>query len=463
MSIKRRLANWLLDTKDPVVSAALLDALKAQQAQWYTGASYESMAKEGYLGNPYVYACANYIANAVAGITWQAKTGHGTADESALDKHPLIDLLTRPNPQQGRTRFFRETMLYKMVGGNAYIMRVGPVDITRPPLELYNLRPDMVKPISDGTLQGIKHYERDLGNGRKEQIKPELILHLDDFDPLAQLTGPSPMQPGAKSVDQNNESRGHNVKLLQNGARLSGVLSTEQPMSEAEHTRMSDLIRERFGGSKKAGEILLAAGGLKWQDMGISPKDMDWLEGMKLSAREIAIVYAVPPELVGDSSNKTYSNYQEARQAFYQETILPVLDYLRDELNNWLVPLYGDGIYLDYNSDDIEALQEDRDKVHTRVQKDYTSGIITRNEARDMLGLEPDTSDPESDTFRKPTPVVGKPGDDTEDDTDAGKSGKKALDGKLPPMTAEEAAFASVMELYFGQLADDVVSRIENS
>lgn len=461
MSIKSRIANWLFETKEPVLSAALIEALKSQQAQWYTGASYEAMAKEGYLGNPYVYACINYIAKSVAGVTWQVKTGRGTDTETKLDKHPLLELLTKPNPQQGRTRFMTDTMSYWLVGGNAYVQRVGTNDPTIPPTELYNLRPDKVTPISDGTLQGIKYYERDL-NGVKEKIAAPLILHLDFFDPLARLTGPSPLIPGGKATDQNNEGRAWNVSLLQNGARPSGVLSTESSMSPDEQERFTELVRSKFSGSKKAGEIMLMGGGWTWQDIGANPKDMDWLEGMKLSAREIAIVYAVPPELVGDSSNKTYSNFQEARQAFYQETILPILDYLRDELNNWLVPLYGDGIYLDYNSDDIEALQEDRDKVHARAREDYKARIITRNEARNLIGLEPLVDDTSDTIEPPPQPVVTPNNDDKDPDKQDG--GKKALNpftGKLPPMTPEEEALCLVMQQYFADQAKEIVEKLE--
>jgi HK97 family phage portal protein len=456
MSIKQTLAKWL--TKDPIMSAALLEELKTLNAQWSIDDNYEKQINEGYLGNPYVYACINYIAKCTAGVSWQVKTGVGTDNESALDTHPLLELLKRPNPYRGRTRFMQEMISFLLTGGDCYIHRVGPLDITKPPKELYCLRPDKIKPISDGTILGVKYYERQKSDGVKEQIKPELILHLDFWSPLMEMTGPSPMRAGAHSIDQNNQGREWNVAALQNGARLSGLLSTDQQLDKASQERLEELVRTKFAGSKKAGQIMLAAGGLKWQDMGATPKDMDWLEGMKLSARETAIVYAVPPELVGDSSNKTYSNYQEARQAFYQETILPILDYLRDEFNNWLVPLYGDGVYIDYNSEDIEALQEDRDKVHARARDDFKARIITRNEARNLIGFEP-LVDETSDTIEPPQPVINP-----SKDPDKQEDGKKALDpftGKLPPMTPEEEGLALVMQQYFSDQAKEIVDKLE--
>ena len=128
---------------------------------------------------------------------------------------------------------------------------------------------------------------------------------------------------------------------------------------------------------------------MDWKDLALSPADMHWLEGLKLSAREIAIAFGVPPELIGDTSNKTYSNYQEARLAFYTETILPLMDWLKDELNNWLVPQFGDDrLYVDYDKDEIEALQEDRGAVWDRAMEAVRQGVLTRNEARLLLGYE---------------------------------------------------------------------------
>jgi hypothetical protein len=101
--------------------------------------------------------------------------------------------------------------------------------------------------------------------------------------------------------------------------------------------------------------------------------------------RRICSIFGVASELMGDSENKTYSNYQEARKALYEETILPLMDVFTAELNSWLVPLYGTGNVLDYDRDSIEALQEDREKKYN-----YLKGAdwISTNEKRDATGFD---------------------------------------------------------------------------
>jgi phage portal protein BeeE len=118
--------------------------------------------------------------------------------------------------------------------------------------------------------------------------------------------------------------------------------------------------------------------------MAMSPADMDWLSGRKMAQRDICAVYNVPPEMIGDSENKTYSTYQEARVAFYQETVLPLMDWLAAELNHWLLPRYGESdLVLEYDKEGIEALQEDRDALWARADHWW----LTPNEKRNMVGL----------------------------------------------------------------------------
>ena len=196
------------------------------------------------------------------------------------------------------------------------------------------------------------------------------------------------MEIAARSLDQNNASRAWNVGLLQNGARPSGALISQHPLPDDEFERLQEQINSKYVGAHNVGRPMILEGGLDWKEMGLSPQDMNWLEGARLSARELAIVLGVPPEMIGDSANKTYSNYQEARKAFYQETVLPKMDFIRDELNNWLTPLFGERLYLDYDRDDIEALQEERGAVWSRSIEAVKAGLLTPNEARETMGYE---------------------------------------------------------------------------
>lgn len=382
MQLFERIKVWF--QKQSRTTRAIV-AMMLGQPVW-TPKNYANFAKEGYQANVYVFACIRQIAMACAGIPWLVYRQGRRGKVEELDDHPMAKLLRRPNPWQGGGRFIENAVAFLMLSGNSYIEAVGPE--RGAPRELYALRPDRMKVIPGNAQQLVAGYQYTVG-GTAVTFGAEEVLHLKLFNPLDDWYGMSPIEAAARSIDQNNESRAWNVALLQNSARPPGALVTEHELSDEQYDRLKKEIQEKYAGSKNAGRPLLLEGGLDWKEMGLSPADMHWLEGLKLSAREIAIAFGVPPELIGDTANKTYSNYKEARQAFYTETVLPLMDWIRDELNNWLVPKFGDDkIYLDYDRDEIEALQEDREAVWKRAMEAVKIGVLTPNEARLLLGYE---------------------------------------------------------------------------
>lgn len=375
-AILKAITNWL--KKQSAINNILVTFYKNQPV--WSKPRFEELVEAGYITNVYVYRCVNVISQACAGIPWVLYNQRGELKE--IERSPLLNLISRPNPYQGQAKFIENMVSYLLLSGNSYIERVGPN--TGPPRELYTLRPDKMYVVGGDRLNPVSGYEyRDYGKTHKFDFKH--ILHLKTFSPLDYWYGLSPVRVADRSVVANNAAKAWNVSLLQNSARPSGALVTEH-LSDREQNRLKRQIDEKYEGAWNAGRPLLLSGGLDWKQMSLNPADMDWLAGQKLTAKEIAITFGVPPELIGDAESKTYANYKEGRSAFYMETILPLMDFLRDEWNNWLTPLFGQNLYLDYDKDQIEAIQEDRQIVWNQAITALEAGIITTDEAREMIG-----------------------------------------------------------------------------
>ncbi|MCK5556260.1 MAG: phage portal protein, partial [Alphaproteobacteria bacterium] len=117
-----------------------------------------------------------------------------------------------------------------------------------------------------------------------------------------------------------------------------------------------------------------------------SPKDMDWLAGKDVSAREIALAFNVPAQLIGINGSLTFSNFEQARLSLFEDAVLPLLDHVKDEINNWLTPQFGDDLAIEYDADKIDALAPRREKVWERMSK---ADFMTINEKRSALGFPP--------------------------------------------------------------------------
>lgn len=356
---------------------------------------YQDLAKEGYLKNAIVYRCVNEISKGAAAVPFMIKAG-----DQILDQHPVIDLLNRPNPLQSYSEFFSSLYGYLLLSGNSYVLKVG--SDRGAPTELHQLRPDRIQikgggnPIPeryDYIMNGkvAASYEVDQENGYSE------LKHIKLWNPLDDYYGCSPLAAAASEVDQHNMSSKHNVNLLNNGARPSGAVIFKPRddagmainLSEQQRAQLLTDLNNRFSGAGNAGRPLLLEGDFDWKEMGLSPKDMDFLNLKHLSATEIAMCFGVPSQLVGVPDAQTYANVAEARLALYEETIIPYLRKIESDLNEWLIPMFGDNLAIDFDIDAIPALSERRKKIYENVTSAVREGIMTRNEARERIGLEP--------------------------------------------------------------------------
>jgi HK97 family phage portal protein len=363
----------------------------------FTPRAYAQLADEGYRRNVIAYRAVSLVSRCAAAVPW---TLHRNG--ARLLSHPLLDLLHRPNPGQGGAELFGALFAFHLISGNAFLEAVSPLGADPaasnkrpPPRELWALRPDRMSiiPGAHGTPQSYRYsvdgtsvdFPVDLLTGRAR------VLHVRTFHPLDDWYGLSPLEAAAVSVDQHNDAAKWNASLLQSGGRPSGALVYRPPhpespdaLSPEQRSALKEELERFFTGADNAGRPLVLEGGLDWREMSISPKDMDWLAGKDVSAREIALAFHVPPQLIGISDSLTYANMEQARLALYDDAVLPLLDQFRDALNNWLAPMFGPDLVLGPDLDGVEALAPRREKTWARVA---AADFLTADEKRTMVGL----------------------------------------------------------------------------
>ncbi len=356
----------------------------------WTPRRYESLAEEGYRKNVVAYRCASMAAGAAAAVPWLL---YGEGGEE-IERHPLLSLLDRPNPLQDGVSFLENIFLNLQISGNAYIEAVAPQGGGRPG-ELYVLRSDRMKvvPGAGGLPQG---YEYSVGGKVTRWAADPLtgqspILHIKHFHPLDDWYGLAPLEAAMLSVDQHNAAGAWNQALLSHGARPSGALvfaPKEGPatLSEEQMARLREEMDQSAAGRENAGRPMILEGGLEWREMSLSPKDMDWLAGRDAAARDIALAMGVPVQLIGIQGAQTYANMKEARLAFYEETVLPLLSRVIGAFDRWIAPMYGGGIYLDFDEDEIPALAARREALWDKIKD---ADFLSVNEKRAALGYGP--------------------------------------------------------------------------
>lgn len=353
---------------------------------------YTKFAEEGYRRNVIAHRCIGMIASGAASVPWKLIEKKARTARRVVEQHALLALLDRPNPLQGSTELCEALFTHRLIAGNAFLHAVGPRG--EAPLELHVLRPDRMAIIPGAG--GVPKAYRYSVDGRSVDIAVDPItgqsrvLHVKNVHPLDDWYGLSPMEAAAYSIDQHNQCAAWNQSLLQNGARPTGALMVKagegQPgfLNETQFSRLKQQLDEQFAGATNAGRPLLLEGGLEWKEMSLSPRDMDFVQIKHSSARDVALAFGVPPQLLGIPGDNTYANLQEARLALWEQTILPLLENVTDALNNWLVPMFADTLELRLDTDAIPALAAKRDAYWERIAK---ADFLSAEEKRQLLGI----------------------------------------------------------------------------
>lgn len=388
-----------IEPRAPVVSAVKASAAGPAIATMHVGRpvwstrDYLSFAHEAYKLNAVSFRCTRLIASNAAAVPLCLYKG-----KNEVEEHPLLDLIARPNPMFAGQSFFEAVYSFLMLAGNSYLEAVGPDG--KPPRELWFLRPDRMMVVAGpfGVPAGYEH--RVDGRITKWQADPVTghgpILHVRDFNPTDDWYGLSRVEAAAFAVDRHNAASEHNKALLDNGARPSGALvfkpmqGLDGPMPAPQEMldKASARLTERHAGAANAARPMVFSGDVSWEEMGLSPRDMDFAQGKDDAAWDICLAMGVPPVLIV-KGQLSYNNIKEAKLELYEETVLPAVDQVVDGLNAWLAPLYGDRLMFKPDLDRVSALELRREVKRKTALELFDKGVIEDEEAREMLDYGP--------------------------------------------------------------------------
>lgn len=350
---------------------------------------YENFAQDGYIDNIIVYRAINMVSRAMSsiGISFFEVSQNGEKKE-LRDDDKIVELLRNPNPTQSYNKFMEHVVSSYMLSGNIYIQAVRGLKNDEIE-EMYLLRSDRVS-IIPGYGNIPSYYRYKVNNFSvdfpcDEKTGMSDILHIKTFHPLDDWYGLSPMEPAQYSIEQHNECIKWNKALLENGARPCGALVVKQTMTDEIYDRLKNELDDRFRGGENAGRFVILEGGVEWKEMGINPKDMDFIETKNSAARDIAMAFGIQPQLLGIKGDTTYNNMSEARMLFWEDTVLPLANIILSSIANWISQADGRKIIIEPDLDTISSLSEQRQKIWETVNN---SDFVSDKEKRESLGFD---------------------------------------------------------------------------
>lgn len=335
------------------------------------------------------------IADNVASLMPVVKLG----DQVAPD-HPILHFMSKPGFRRNRRRFIKEVAVQYLVTGTAYVHVYGNPGL--PPVALDVLKSKHMTHFSgpDSWPESFTYSEmsRSVNFERDDVTDPRDPRYIDTTSMLAELVpiydldgdtrgiGLSRLNAIRAEVELRIRGVEHNTNVLTRGARLSGVLAFKEGIDEDQKAAVQADVRAFMSGSANGGAVYVTSGGeAEFIPMSQNAKDMDFIKLMQQVEDAIVARYNIPITLFRTEA-QTDNNYETAWNVLYDQAVLPCFEVIYDALAAMFSQRLGVDVAIEHDrlSNPILARQ-----ATARATELHAAQLISKNEARDIIGMEP--------------------------------------------------------------------------
>ena len=292
-------------------------------------------------------------------------------------EHPFLELMKKVNPFMNEFELKEMTDLHQELAGNSYwyiLSNNGGM-----PVEMWIVPPDLMKiiPSKEEFLTGYI-YSRGVDSISFDKSE---IIHHKFPSPTSAYYGMSPLSAVTHAYNINENMNIYENALFSNMARPDGVLETDESLGEVEFKRVKKEWNQTYGKVKRAGKTALLEKGLHYKPISLTPRELSYLAGRKVTKEEICNAYRQSLALFDKDANR--ANASNATYIFMRDTISPRHRRIDQKINEQLLPRYDERLFCAFE----DCVPEDKEFKH-KVRIESLDKIITRNDARQEIGKE---------------------------------------------------------------------------
>lgn len=327
-----------------------------------------------------VWACASIIANTIGSLPLMVYENKPSGMRTiARDTGLWILLHTSPNARMTSSEFWVAMLLNLALRNNAYarIERSANGEA----FALWPMSADQVEAqIINGELVYLYRIDSDL-----VVLAADSVLHIKGMG--NGTMGLSRLDYMRATTSEVANSTTAATKLFANSGKPTGVLMVDNVLSKEQRDRIRENFAELAAGPNSRLQVLEA--NMKYQQISLSPEDMELLSTRQFGVEEICRWFGVPPVLVGHSNVTTWgSGIEQIVEGFYKFTVRPILVGIEQATAKRVLTAGQRARYtVEFNFDGLLRVNlKDRAEIYSKLLQ---NGVFTRNEARQLENMPP--------------------------------------------------------------------------
>jgi HK97 family phage portal protein len=349
----------------------------------YTGAwqKNDEVRLESVLANPVVFRCVSLIASDIGKLPPELGVVDANGIWEATSSPAFSPVLRTPNRYQTMAQFLEVWMISKLLWGNTYVLK--DRDQRGVVTSLYVLDPCRVKPLvsPDGAVYYELQTNELAGLGAVTVVPAREIIH-DRWNCVYHpLVGLSPLYACGGAARQGLEMQAASTSFFSSGGRPSGMLIAPTEIDPQTAQRLSETWH-----ALGAGKTAIVGNGMKYEAVGSSAEESQWIEQAGWTAKTIAGCFGVPISMVDSSQQPPYANNEASTLQYHSQCLQTHLKAIEDLLKSGLeLPA---PFAVQFDLDDLIWMDT---ATKTKAAHDaVNAGVLSPNEARlKYFGLGP--------------------------------------------------------------------------
>ena len=346
-----------------------------------------------------VFGCIRVLAESIGMLPCNLYKATDKGKEKAVNERLFKVLSLKPNGYMTPQEFWELLIVCLCLRGNFYAYKVKALGEV---VELLPLDPGSVQPKLNSKWEPV--YQVTFPNGSTDVLGQDDIWHVRILT-LDGLIGLNPIAYAREAIALGLATEEHGSRLFKNGAVTSGVLRTEQTLTDEAYGRLKKDFEERHTGLGNAHRPMILEMGLDWKSMALNAEDSQFLETRKFQLEEICRLFRVPMHLVQNTDRATFNNIENLGIGFINYSLVPYLTRIEQRINIGLVRESKQGTF--YAKFNAGALL--RGDMKSRFESYATAinwGMYSPN---DCLELEDRNPRPGGDVYLTPMNMTTKP------------------------------------------------------
>lgn len=326
---------------------------------------------------PAVYAAMSMISNSIASLPIYVKQYKDNA-RTILPNHKIQKLFYEM--LQSKHTVIKQIVWDLLLYGESfiYIKRVGG-------------KPEKLIYMQHGDVQVDyrKEYDMVQYNCANHKVVPHIVKQQDMLhfarDTRDGINGRGFLVFAAQAIKLCGYTQQAVEDYFRSGCALTGLLKFKQGLRGINQSDLRNQWMQIHSHGQRGAGLGVLGGDCDYIPISQNSAESQMLETRLFNIEEIARFFNISPVLLGDLRYNTYNSIEQAQIEYVQHTLMPIINLLEEEINRKLITVSTQ--YIDF--DETYLLIADKQTMANFITSTVSNGIMSRNEARVKIGLNP--------------------------------------------------------------------------